>query len=419
MSNSEFENYVALIAKLLQLKREERDLIAGELQDHLQMRVADLTSEGMPKQDAVSKALEEFGDAAVMAKNFQTVLNLKRRRWMMRFATFSIAGVFTLAIFLMAMWPNQARFGAPDRSVAQESNPFGEVQGTGGDPFASEPKAEPRVKRTGSLSASALTAAERDLKAERALDKSISLQYDETPVQEIIEELSGVTGLNFLFHSSALDDGLPKDEPISVSLVDIPLATGLEMMLASKNATYVINCGVIMIISRDDAEDPRFQRIKMFDCKKLVAQLPKISTGFAFQGGGIGGPVNGGSAGGGGLFSVQASQVAAQGASQGATPQNDPAATPVVNVEAMVLAKAEALLAKQRELLVAQKSKESADPTLLNIVFDMVDPESWVNMGGYANAEVVNGVLIVRQSEKGLRDVERLIIDLREKMLKP
>ena len=43
MSNQEFENYVTLIGKLLQLTREQRDQISGELQDHLQMRVADLT----------------------------------------------------------------------------------------------------------------------------------------------------------------------------------------------------------------------------------------------------------------------------------------------------------------------------------------------------------------------------------------
>ncbi len=77
MSNQEFENYVALIGKLLQLTREQREQISGELQDHLQMRVADLMSEGVAKQDAVAKALEEFGDAAVMAKNFQTVINLE------------------------------------------------------------------------------------------------------------------------------------------------------------------------------------------------------------------------------------------------------------------------------------------------------------------------------------------------------
>ena len=63
------------------------------------MRVADLVEDGMAKPDAVNQAVEEFGDAAVMAKNFQTVLNLKRRRWMMRFATISMAGAFLVAVF--------------------------------------------------------------------------------------------------------------------------------------------------------------------------------------------------------------------------------------------------------------------------------------------------------------------------------
>ena len=60
MSNQEFENYVALIGKLLQLKPEQRDQIGGELQDHLQMRVADLVEDGMNKQSAISQALRSL-----------------------------------------------------------------------------------------------------------------------------------------------------------------------------------------------------------------------------------------------------------------------------------------------------------------------------------------------------------------------
>ena len=120
MSNQEFENYIALMGKLLQLSQKQRDQIAGELRDHLQLRVADLQSEGIEEQDAIKQALEEFGDAAVMAKNFQSVINHKKRRWMMRFVTFSIAGSFLAAILLMALWPSESRFGAPSHSVAQD-----------------------------------------------------------------------------------------------------------------------------------------------------------------------------------------------------------------------------------------------------------------------------------------------------------
>ena len=179
MSNQEFENYIALMGKLLQLSQKQRDQISGELRDHLQLRVADLQSEGIEEQDAIRQALEEFGDAAVMAKNFQSVINHKKRRWMMRFVTFSIAGSFLAAILLMALWPSESRFGAPSHSVAQDK--------------AAEARAEV-AKNNATHRFSPST--ERTMKAEQALKSSGNLRYDETPFAEVMEDLSLRYGLN-------------------------------------------------------------------------------------------------------------------------------------------------------------------------------------------------------------------------------
>ena len=37
----------------------------------------------------------------------------------MRFATLSVAGLFLGAVFVMSMWPADARFGTPSHSIAQ------------------------------------------------------------------------------------------------------------------------------------------------------------------------------------------------------------------------------------------------------------------------------------------------------------
>ncbi|MEM7784181.1 MAG: permease prefix domain 1-containing protein, partial [Planctomycetota bacterium] len=168
MSESEFENYVAIISKLLQLQRSEEELIAEELQDHLQLRVRDLECDGMTKPEAVRKALEEFGDAAVMAKNFQAVLKLKKKRWMMRFATFSVLGTFFLAVLAMAIWPEDARFGAPSQAVATQ-----ETDGEAG--IADDPGTE------ASFESNLLSeTTKRNMATEAKLEETVAIKFVDT-----------------------------------------------------------------------------------------------------------------------------------------------------------------------------------------------------------------------------------------------
>lgn len=386
MSNQEFENYCALIGKLLQLTREQREQISGELQDHLQMRVADLVAEGVAKQDAIAQALEEFGDAAVMAKNFQTVLNLKRRRWMMRFATISMAAAFLATILTMALWPENTRFGAPANSVAQDADaaPSG-----GFDPNAINQRLS--------------DATQRDFKTEEALKQVIDLNYEETPFSEIMEELSKLTGLNFLLDNSARDDSLTEDEPLTFRIRQLPLDKSLELMLIEKNATYVIDSGVVVFISRDVAEDASYMRLKMFDCRELVNVLPESYSLYQVEspgGGGISG--GGGLGGGGGMFCVT------QGASSA-----DPIVEQIKPVENQDESRPKAGATSQ-----SMPRHATSDATLLNLVFSMVDPESWEHSGnGMASAKVVNGILVVRQKETAFRKIENLLIDLHANVL--
>ena len=385
MSNQEFENYVALIGKLLQLTREQRDQISGELQDHLQMRVADLVSEGVAKQDAVAKALEEFGDAAVMAKNFQTVMNLKRRRWMMRFATISIAGAFLAAVLTMALWPDNARFGAPGVSLAQDKE---------------TPEAQAKTAGLGEVNFRFSDGTQRDLKTEEALKQVVDLDFMETPMDDIIGELREMTGLNFLLDSSATDDQLYADEPMTFLVKQLPLNKCLELMLAQKNATYMIDEGVVVFISQDIAQDAEYMRLKMFDCRTLLGRIPASSYKFGPVGGGPGGGGFGGGGGGGGIT----------GESGGGMGMGLPSAGGGGVV--------------QSSSKIAKSSPASPsdfryqEQKMLDLVFSMVNPDSWQTTGqGMATADFVNGILVVRQTESGIRKVGNLLADLEANVL--
>ena len=406
MSNEELEVYVALVAKFMQLSPEQRDLISGELQDHLQMRVEDLIHEGVSKSDAISQAVEEFGDAAVMAKNFQTVHNLKRRRWMMRFMTFSIAGSFLVAVLTMAMWPQDARFGSPSKSIAQQND--------GSDLPA--PKAKP----------TASDSTQRTGQTEAALKQAVDLDFDGTPFVEVKEELATKTGLNFILTDSASDDALPDDEPITFKITGMPLEKALDLMLATKNATYVIDSGVVLFISLDEAEDEKWFRVKMFDCRELVKVLPKTAPpvklfnfGGGFSGrsgrGGFDGS-GGGGGGGGGVFSIappsHQSQPQTGNNTKKQTAKKSPSESQLLDKKLQQIMKMLEQEATRRQPL------PSVEYTLETLVRSMVGSETWVEGDGHGSASLkaVNGILIVRNSETILKQVENLLLDLEGKL---
>lgn len=257
MSNEEFENYIALVSRLLQLRGKQREQISVELRDHLQTRAAELESTGETKQAALRQAIEEFGDAAAMAKNFQSVQNLKRQRRMMRFTTLAIAGVFLAALFTMSMWPEEARFGAPDSSIAKT------VVDKPTHDAVEPPKGKPLISNS----------AKRDLATEKVLEKVIDLDYKETVFSDVKAELEDRFKLNIVLDQSAIDDALTEEELVTVRLRGISLANALRLMLWPYNATYVIDAGVVRIISIDNMHDPKNLRLRLFDCKNLVAKL--------------------------------------------------------------------------------------------------------------------------------------------------
>ena len=403
MSNEELEVYVALVAKFMQLSPEQRDLISGELQDHLQMRVEDLIHEGVSKSDAISQAVEEFGDAAVMAKNFQTVHNLKKRRWMMRFMTFSIAGSFLVAVLTMAMWPQNARFGSPSKSIAQQND--------GSDVPA--PKAKP----------TASDSTQRNSQTEAKLKQAVGLDFDDTSFSDVIEELADKTGLNFILTDSASDDALPDDEPITFKITGMPLGKSLDLLLAATNATYVIDSGVVKFISLDEADDQKWLRVKMFDCRELVKVLPKSCPPvklFNF-GGGFGRSGRGGKGGfggsGGGMFSIASpshqSQPQTGNNTKKQTAEKKPSESQLLDM------KLQQLLIMLEQEATRRRPEPSGEYTLETLVRSMVGSETWVEGDGHGSAslQAVNGILIVQNSEAQLKQVENLLLDLEGKLL--
>lgn len=290
MSREEFEHYVALLGRLLRLNSGEREAIRWELEDHMESRVAELEANGLSNSDATRRALEEFGDAARLARQFEWANRFQQRRWIMRFTVFSVVATFVVAVLLMSLWPQPARFGAPQLASGQEgaqevppqqADEFSKQDSTSDgildgqdqapiewdidDGVQDDPSAQPVFQPSASSKA--------NMALEDALQNVSSMDYDETPLGEVLEKLASELNANVILDQSARDDALVEGEPISFVARDLPIKTALRLMLQEKNATYLIDDGVLRIISLDVAGDPRYMRRKIFDCRSIINRM--------------------------------------------------------------------------------------------------------------------------------------------------
>ena len=168
-----------------------------------------------------------------------------------------------------------------------------------------------------------LSGSDTEEKILQALEESADLNYDDRSWNDVELELEEMYGINIVLTASALEDSMSEDEPMTENLNGIRLKNALRIMLAKKNATYVVKDEVLKIISLDDADDIAYFTTNVYNVGDLVA--PRQSTGGGggfggggnqgggqggggFGGGGQGGGGRGGG-GGGGVFCIQESQV--------------------------------------------------------------------------------------------------------------
>jgi hypothetical protein len=121
MSDREFENYLTLIGRLLRLNSAQREAIGEELRDHFESRLTELTGRGVPHDEAVRRALEEFGDAAGLAAQFSRISSQRKRRMIMRCTVASVAMLAGALIVATSIWPEH-RGAVIGKAVAESTD---------------------------------------------------------------------------------------------------------------------------------------------------------------------------------------------------------------------------------------------------------------------------------------------------------
>ncbi|MFW6133328.1 MAG: hypothetical protein ACOC8F_05475 [Planctomycetota bacterium] len=117
--------------------------------------------------------------------------------------------------------------------------------------------------------------------ARRKLDRTITLDADETSFADAVNFLRNVSGVNMWVNWKALDlQGVGKDTPVAVHLSGEPVRKALEAVLADAGGDralqYVISDGVVTISTRDDLQ--RRTSTRVYDVRGL--SVPSTRHGF-------------------------------------------------------------------------------------------------------------------------------------------
>ena len=333
----------------------------------------------------------------------------------MRFVNLRSVVLFWIGMFAIAICPQQVWL-VPATANAQE------------DPFESGDAFETSSPARGTVTRRTPTAAQDDLlgggedrtsknvtsnspsNATRMNDKireklatECAFDYDETSYSDVAKGLEKSLAVNIVLTSSASDDALAEDEPFTSTLSGITHASALRIILAQKNATYVVQDGVIKLISLDEADDEKWFTRRMFDATETLAMIRETEQDR------IGKPTPGtpiterraqpGNRGGG-VFAVQAAQ----------TPRPKPD-DETKEIKLLADAIVRAVMHSQPEVELVP-TLVTAESILLDAIRQSVYEENWCSNSGEASITCVGGILIVNGPEEVIEMVDSFVQDL-------
>jgi hypothetical protein len=356
MSQQEFENYLALLTRLLRIDPRERQRVAEEFRSHMEDRLEELLARGLARDEAVRQALEEFGDAAGLAAQFVSLNRHNRQRWIMRLTTASAAAVILIAAGIVTFWPgNNAGPGAA-RLVAQAPAAGGDASSTTDEKPAEFGKAAV---------------------IKEFLDRRMDFDFSEKPLRDVAKQLSDQAGINIYVDAKRLEEGgVNGDTPITMSFRDIRMRTFLDLMLGELELTYVVKDDVLIFTTQEHAEIPSMMIARVYDCRELLA-LPRPPGSVRPKA----------SRDAGGFFSVQ----------------DVPPTKSLPDTGGVSSAHDD-----------TPQSEIADSENLIDVITTIVDPESWVDVGGPGAIAEYKGLLTVATTEETHQKVERLLNMLHE-----
>ena len=254
MSEQEFEQYLKLLRKMMRLGPEESCEIADELCDHMEQRFAELCGQGILRDDAVAKVLDEFEDAATQASRFREVATRRKRARLVKSA--SVAAACLVIGVLIGSWMlgSHGNTDNPEVVIAQELSKEHE-----------EPSHDPGELR--------FVATDDVLPS--TLVQPVSIDLVDTPLIEAMAAVEAETGIVCRLHASLEDSGISGNSTVSIQADDVPLYLVMERMLRYVEgvplaATWVR--GQFVISTGSFAESTGAMSVETYDLRRLLEQ---------------------------------------------------------------------------------------------------------------------------------------------------
>ncbi|HLJ09641.1 MAG TPA: permease prefix domain 1-containing protein [Planctomycetaceae bacterium] len=262
MPEHDFELYLSLLSRFLRLKLAQRVEIADELRDHLEERLKELAARGVPHDEAIRAALDEFGDAAELANHFTRVNHIRKRRLIMRY-TFGTAAALAASLLLAtAFWPQGQVSPLASRAIAQG------VAKEGGKPTPAA------VAPVGDKERSAVEA-----KLAKRIGK---IDLGDMPLSDALEFLSDQIDVDILINRTSIQEAelaTEKTVNLHVKRANLTARAALDLVLEPLGLSYTIRDGLIVVTTAAEAN-----QVQVYNIRDLLPQTGAGAEGRASNG---------------------------------------------------------------------------------------------------------------------------------------
>lgn len=96
----------------------------------------------------------------------------------------------------------------------------------------------------------------------------VSLDFRETPLQDVIDFIREMTGINFVIDQKIYEEVEPDKLTITIKVDDLELRSALKLMLQMRGLTAVYRDGVLLIVTKQSQEENVF--MKIYDVRDLL-----------------------------------------------------------------------------------------------------------------------------------------------------
>jgi len=262
MSEQEFDLYLRLMSRLLKLNQDQERAIADELRDHMQERFTELVRAGLTREQAIERALMEFGDAASLAGEFSSLAAKRRRRFWGRLSLAGTGAAALVAVGLVSLWPAAKPENAPNQTlVAQDKKP----ELSDGSARTAAPLKIEAVDIVKSLPPELAQPAE--------------LQFPDNTLKEVADFLAQTHSIPILFDPAIADSGVNVEETKVRLTLTGPLHLALDRLcLAASTGTslaWSYQDRILRITTAEASNEHRTTR--SYDTSRLLRHNLKVS----------------------------------------------------------------------------------------------------------------------------------------------